>query len=259
VASQPRTTIRFDARYWRAFPPESPLGHASETLELAIDETAFLLVDVYGKRFEADDAESALPADLPAFYRPPPEDPFRRVVHERIVPARAAARSAGLRVLYVANHLTPGLSEGSEWRNMSLRTCGVDVLTAWREPTPILEHAAIIAPGPDEPLIRKQHYSGFFGTTLDSVLRGYGTRTLVVVGFDSRICLAATVTDAMQHDYRVVVLRDAIRTTEYPDTEADAWANTLAERYIESNIGYTATSDDFIAACEDAARARRQP
>ena len=71
----------------------------------------------------------------------------------------------------------------------------------------------------------------------------------MVVGFDSRICLAATVTDAMQHDYRVVVLRDAIRTTEYADTADGGWANRLAERYIESNVGYTALTDDFIAAC----------
>jgi nicotinamidase-related amidase len=133
---------------------------------------------------------------------------------------------------------------------MSLRTCGVDVLTAWVAPTPILEHAPIIAPRPDEPLIHKQHYSGFFGTPLDSILRGYGVRTLVVVGFDSRICLAATVTDAMQHDYRVVVLRDAIRTTEYPETADEAWANRLAERYIESNVGYTALTGAFIEACQ---------
>jgi nicotinamidase-related amidase len=239
------SSIQLDARYWRLFPPAAPLGYATETLTLTSADTVFLLVDVYGARYEPDHA----PDSLPEFYRPPGDDEFKRVVLERIVPARAAARAAGLRVVYLANHLSAGLSEGSEWRNLSLRTCGVDVLEAWRPPTPILEHAPVIAPGPDEPLILKQHYSGFFGTSLDSTLRGYGTRTLVVVGFDSRICLAATVTDAMQHDYRVVVLRDAIRTTEDPDTAADGWANRLAERYIESNVGYTALTDDFIAAC----------
>jgi ureidoacrylate peracid hydrolase len=238
-------SIHLEGRYWRLYPAAAPLGYATETLTLSSTDTVFLLVDVYGARYQPEaDLEG-----LPDFYRPPADDDFKRVVLERIVPARAAARAAGLRVVYLANHLTQGLSEGSEWRNMSMRTCGVDVLTAWRAPTPILDHAPIIAPGPGEPLIHKQHYSGFFGTPLDSILRGYGARTLVVVGFDSRICLAATVTDAMQHDYRVVVLRDAIRTTEYPDTADGGWANRLAERYIESNVGYTALIDDFIAAC----------
>jgi ureidoacrylate peracid hydrolase len=239
--------IRLEGRYWRAYPPEAPLGHATETLELPVGETGFLLVDVYGARY---DDGVVLPPDLPAFYRPSEPDVFREVVRERIVPARAAARRAGFRVVYVTNHLSPGLSEGSEWRNLSLRTCGVDVLEAWRPPTPILEHAAIIAPGPDEPLIRKQHYSGFFETNLDSVLRGYRVRNLVVVGFDSRICLAQTVTDAMYRDYRVVVLRDATATAEYPDTAQGGWANLMAIRFIEANVGYTALTADFIAACD---------
>jgi nicotinamidase-related amidase len=246
------STITLEARYRRLYPAAAPLGHATETLSLSTAETVFLLVDVYGARYEPG---SELPEGLPDFYRPVGEDEFKRVVLERIVPARAAARTAGFRVVYVANHLSPGLSEGSEWRNMSLRTCGVDVLSAWQPPTPILEHAPVIAPAPDEPLILKQHYSGFFGTDLDSILRGYRARTLVVVGFDSRICLAATVTDAMQHDYRVVVLRDAIRTTEDADTAAEGWANRLAERYIESNVGYTALTADFVAACRTVAAA----
>ncbi len=235
------------SRYWRAFPPHAPLGAAEEGLRLAVDETVFLLVDVYGKRYDDD---AVLPEETPDFYKPGPDDRFREIVRRRIVPAKAAAKRAGLRVVYTTNYLSPGLSEGNEWRAMSLRTCGVDVLEAWRPPTPILEHASIIAPEPGEPVIRKQLYSGFFETNLDSVLRGYGTRNIVAVGFDSRICLAATLTDAMYRDYRVVALRDAIGTVEYPETGDAGWANFMAVRFIESNIGYTATTDDFIAACD---------
>ena len=131
-----------------------------------------------------------------------------------------------------------------------MRTCDVDVLEAWKAPTAILEHAAVIAPGAGEPTVPKQHYSGFFETNLDTVLRGFGARNLVIVGFDSRICLSATATDAMYRDYRVIVLRDAIRTVEYPETREGGWANFMAVRFIESNIGYTATTDEFIAACD---------
>jgi len=244
--NDPRT-LRLASRYWRWYPPEQPLGLAEEALELKVSETAFLLIDVYGKRY---DDEVTVPAEMPDFYKPTTEDRFREIVRGRIVPAKAAARRAGLRIVYLANHLSSGLSTANEFRNMSLRTCGVDVLEAWQPPTPILEHASIIAPASDEPLISKQLYSGFFETNLESVLRGYGTRNLVAVGFDSRICLAATLTDAMYRDYRVVALRDAIGTLEYPETRDGQWANFTAVRFIEGNIGYTATTDDFIASCD---------
>jgi nicotinamidase-related amidase len=236
-------------RYYRHYPPEAPLGETEEELELALAETVFLLVDVYGKAYDEDFAP---PDDLPSFYRALPGDPRGEIVRTKIAPAKAAAKRAGLRVAYLTNYLSPGISEGTEWRNMSIRTAGVDVLEAWVPPNPILEHAAVIAPEPGEPVIGKQLYSGFFETHLDSLLRGWGARNLVVVGFDSRICLATTVTEAMYRNYRVVVLRDATHTMEYPETESGGWANFLAIRFIESTVGYTATTDEFIRACDAA-------
>jgi ureidoacrylate peracid hydrolase len=91
------------------------------------------------------------------------------------------------------------------------------------------------------------------------VLRGYGAKYLVAVGFDSRICFGTTVTDAMYRDYRVIALRDAIHTTEFPETQAGGWANFLAVRFIEANVGYTSTVDDFIRACDEIAAARSVP
>src|SRR4051794_19956565 len=243
TGAAPPLTLR--ARYYRHYPPEAPHGETEETLELDLDETVFLLVDVYG---EAYDEDFVPPDDLPSFYRTPAGDPRGNIVRKLIAPAKAAAKSAGLRVAYLTNYLSPGLSEGTEWRNMSIRTAGVDVLEAWVPPNPILGHAAVIAPEHGEPVIPKQLYSGFFETHLDSLLRSYGARNLVVVGFDSRICLATTATEAMYRNYRVVVLRDATHTMEYPETEAAGWANFLAIRFIESTVGYTAATEDFVRA-----------
>jgi ureidoacrylate peracid hydrolase len=126
----------------------------------------------------------------------------------------------------------------------------VDVLEAWQEPNDILVHSQVIAPQPGDYLIKKQFYSGFFETHLDSLLRSLGVRTLVVVGFDSRICLGTTVTDAMYRSYRVVVLRDCVQTGEYEETRAEGWANFMAIRFIETCVGYTATAQEWIAACK---------
>lgn len=239
-------TLQLPVRYYRHYPPREPLGETEEVLDLAIDETAFLLVDVYGQVY---DEGFAPPTDMPSFYVPDEEDPRGEIVRGKIVPAKASAKRAGLHVAYLTNYLSPGLTEGTEWRNMSIRTAGVDVLESWVPPTPILEHAEVIAPEPGEPLIRKQYYSGFFETHLDSLLRGWNIRNIIAVGFDSRICLGTTVIDAMYRNYRVIVLRDAIYTLEYPETRAGGWANFLAVRFIESNVGYTATTDDFLHSC----------
>jgi nicotinamidase-related amidase len=240
-----RKSIVLPARYYRMFPQEQPLGYATEDLELDLNETAFLLVDVYGKGFDPD---SDL-GDAPSFYKKNVEL-NRDIVVNHIKPAKVAAKSIGVPVVYLCNYLAPSTTEHNEWRAMSMRTVGVDVLEAWQEPNEILVHSNIIAPEPGEPVIKKQHYSGFFETHLDSYLRELRIRNLVTVGFDSRICLGTTVIDAMYRNYRVIVLRDCIKTGEYPETEKEGWANWMAVRFIECNVGYTATSAEFIRACE---------
>jgi hypothetical protein len=47
-------TLRLASRYWRWYPSEQPLGLAAETLDLKVSETAFLLIDVCGKRYDDD-------------------------------------------------------------------------------------------------------------------------------------------------------------------------------------------------------------
>jgi ureidoacrylate peracid hydrolase len=234
--------ITIPARYYRLSPPDAR-GHVEETLTLPLDETVFLLVDVYGAEAEAEGVDtSRLPGNR-----------GRRILQERIVPAKAAAVRAGLQVVYVTNRLRSGLSEGNEWRTMSVRTHHVDVLETWRWPNAHLSFPRAIAPAAHEPVVEKQVFSGFFETNLDGVLRGYGARNLFVVGGDGMICLGTTVTDAMYRDYRVIALRDAVITNEYPETSAEMWASFLAIRQIESTVGYTCTTEDFIAACDDVA------
>lgn len=245
VNSPGEREIRVSGRYYRLYPTMSdPLGEAEEVLALRTSETAFLIVDVYGRGFEEVEADDS---DLPGIYRADSAD--RAIVLDRIRPAKEASKAVGVVPLYVTNYLSPGLNEHSEWRNVSLRCTSVDVLEAWREPSDILAFSSTIAPAEGEVVIPKQFYSGFFETSLDSTLRSLGIRNLVVAGFDARICLGNTVTDAAYRGYRVIVLRDATRTFEYPETREGGWANFMAVRYIETNIGYTALTEDYVAAC----------
>jgi ureidoacrylate peracid hydrolase len=238
-------SIKLKARYYRRYPPAQPLGYAEEELSLGLDNTVFLVVDVYGLGFDQGHGYG----DVDDFYKHL-VDADRDIVIHHIKPAKVAAKKAGLPAVYLTNYLAPSTTENNEWRNMSIRTCGVDALEAWREPNDVLAFSKIIAPEEDDYLIKKQHYSGFFETHLESLLKELGARNLVTVGFDSLICLHGTVLDAMYRNYRVIVLRDCVGTTEHVETREGGWANWLAIRYIECNVGYTATSQDFIRACE---------
>ena len=240
-------SIRLNCRYYRRYPPDQPLGYAEEELTLELENTVFLIVDVYGLGFDQDHEYG----DVPEFYKRL-VDADRDIVVNHIKPAKVAAKKLGLPAVYLTNYLAPSTTENNEWHNMSIRTCGVDVLEAWPEPTDVLAFSKVIAPEADDYLIKKQHYSGFFETHLESLLKELGARNLVTVGFDSLICLHATVLDALYRNYRVIVLRDCVGTTEHVETEEGGWANWLAIRYIECNIGYTSTAQEFIRACESA-------
>ena len=69
---------------------------------------------------------------------------------------------------------------------------------------------ARIAPRPDEPVLLKLFASAFFGTPLAAMLAAHGTDTVVVTGASTSGCVRATVVDALQHGYRVVVPREAV-------------------------------------------------
>jgi nicotinamidase-related amidase len=151
-------------------------------------------------------------------------------------------------IVHLTNHLAPSTTAGNEFRNMNLRTYGFDVLEAWREPADALAYADFIAPRNGDFEVKKQHYSGFFETHLESLLKELGARNLVIVGVDSRVCVGVTAMDALCRNYRVIVLRDCVRSYEFPETEAGGWANFIAIREIESVVGYTATRDAWVDA-----------
>jgi biuret amidohydrolase len=78
------------------------------------------------------------------------------------------------------------------------------------EGDPTTELAAGLDPRPEEFVIRKRRYSAFFATELDLVLRSYGTRTVMLVGGLTDVCIHYTAVDAHQHDYVVRVASDAV-------------------------------------------------
>jgi nicotinamidase-related amidase len=63
---------------------------------------------------------------------------------------------------------------------------------------------------PPATVIDKSRYSGFFGRALLDHLLARGADGLVVTGAETDVCVLATVLGAVDHGFRVIVVRDAI-------------------------------------------------
>lgn len=114
-----------------------------------------------------------------------------------------AFRDAGLPVLFT----TVVYRRPDQARVFRRRIEALNLLTPsaqWIEVDPAL------APRPNEPVIEKQWASAFFGTDLNARLEAAGADSLVITGLTTSGCVRATVVDGLQHDFPVVVPREAV-------------------------------------------------
>ena len=81
-------------------------------------------------------------------------------------------------------------------------------------------YAAIIEglqPAPGEETVVKQLPNSFAGTELDARLAALGKKELIVAGFQTHMCVSATVRSALDHGYRVTLVASACATRDLPD------------------------------------------
>ena len=207
-------------------------GNVHGALDLELERTAFMIVD--------SDCGS------------------NEQVEEGIAPALAAAREAGLHVIYIHNDFSlcdePGSIKreihGTRWGDQEAARRGAPPRAPVKP-----EYSPSIRPLPHEPDFPKREWSGFHETHVDYHLRCHGIQNLIAVGFSQRSCLYFTCAGAVEHNYRVVMLRDCTSSAEYPDTvdpslEEGGWLRKVMLRNFEHVVGYTSTSAEFAEALE---------
>ncbi len=72
-----------------------------------------------------------------------------------------------------------------------------------REGTPESRIMSLLKPRPSEIVIRKTRYSAFVDTDLEKILRGSGTKSVVVTGVTTHLCCDTTSRDAFMRDFIV--------------------------------------------------------
>jgi maleamate amidohydrolase len=98
-----------------------------------------------------------------------------------------------------------GLADGGLFvrKVPALAAFAADADGGWGEIAPPLR------PEPGETVVVKQYASAFFGTSLAATLQAGAVDTLVISGVSTSGCVRATATDAMQHGFRPIVVRQA--------------------------------------------------
>lgn len=129
------------------------------------------------------------------------EDEMKRAFLEACQRTVGICHAAGLPVIYCNDAHRPGLDkELALWGDHGVAG------------TPEAQTAAALDPQPEDITIEKRRYSAFFQTDLDLTLRELDVDTVVVIGWDTNICVLHTLAGAFFLGYRSVVVADATMT-----------------------------------------------
>jgi ureidoacrylate peracid hydrolase len=169
----------------------------------------------------------------------------------RIGKLLAAARTAGVQVVYLQTGYKPDLSNGGGAASPNPRKETALCLMRARpelkgkllvEGTWDFQIVEALAPGASDIVVLKTRYSGFAGTQLDSMLRAREIRYLVFVGIATNVCVESTLRDAYFHEYWPVLVTDAALQAGPPEAHAATVFN------VESFFGWTIGTGALIEA-----------
>ena len=204
-----------------------PPGSGSPLL-LKPERTAVIVVDVQ-----------------PAFTQLPPFAAMVEIV-PRIAHFLPFARAAGMTVVHLKTEFSTGMENagrpGSRTRQMMLG------LGAENE-NPLLQGRATaeivpeLAPQSSDLIVAKTRFSGFWGTTLQEVLRARNIESLIFAGGTTTVCVESTLRDALFLEFNSLVLSDCTA-----DITPELHESALVR--VELFFGWVCGSEDLIPMLE---------
>jgi nicotinamidase-related amidase len=129
-------------------------------------------------------------------------------VLERIAGAVSIARASGQVVVYVRIGFRPNHPDVSANNSVFSGVASAGLMLANDESTQLHPSAGFV-PGDIE--VVKRRVSAFEGTDLEVVLRSRGINTLVLAGIATSGVVLSTLRQAVDRDYRVIVLSDCCK------------------------------------------------
>ena len=103
-----------------------------------------------------------------------------------------------------------------------------------------------LRPRPEDVVLYKHRFSGFYETELDTILRGFGIDTLLFVGATTSVCVESTLRDAMFRDFQCLLVEDCVAEPVGADLPRSNHEESL--RVIQTLFGSITDSKSVEAA-----------
>ncbi|HEV7859936.1 MAG TPA: isochorismatase family cysteine hydrolase [Pyrinomonadaceae bacterium] len=156
-------------------------------------DVALLLIDVIND-LEFDEGEQLIKYALP--------------MADRLAALKKSARRAGIPIIYVNDNFGRWQSDF----NKLLKHCLQDEVRG----NPLVER---LQPEEEDYFVLKPKHSGFFSTTLDTLLEYLQAKTLIITGLAGNICVLFTANDAYMRDFYLVVPSDCVASNTPEENE----------------------------------------
>lgn len=178
--------------------------------------------------------------------------PTRRVL--------GAARAFGIPIIYLKMAFQPDLSDAGPLDSPNyLRHQFLGVGKTIQAPTGDSSRVLIretwntdilpeLSAMPEDIVLYKHRFSGFYETELDAILKRQGIKHLIVTGCTTSICVESTIRDAMYRDYSCVLLTDC--TAEPIGNNFSRSNHDASVLNIQMLFGWVSSSEEFIGALE---------
>lgn len=173
-----------------------------------------------------------------------------RPVIENIAIAVQAARAAGIQIIWFQNGWDDRYVEAGDAGSPNYHKSNA-LKTMRKQPQlqgKLLakggwDYALVegLQPQPDDIVLPKPRYSGFYHTPLDGMLRSRGIRHLVFTGIATNVCVESTLRDGFFLEYFGIVLEDATLQAGPPFAQQAAIFN------IETFFGWVSDVTNFCA------------
>lgn len=181
-------------------------------VKIDVDRTALLVVDMLNDFFEEGGA-MVLPGG--------------KSLYEPITTLLEAARTKEIPVFW----LNQWLREDDSLFKKRVPHC---IVNSWGA-----EIVDSLPQHPEDIIIHKRRYSGFFQTSLDLYLRERNIQHVIVTGVVTNICVRSTVNDAFFLGYDVIVPRDCVEATSPEHQETHLYD-------IDTHYGSVLTLEDVL-------------
>jgi ureidoacrylate peracid hydrolase len=101
-----------------------------------------------------------------------------------------------------------------------------------------------LKPQPEDIVVKKQKYDGFFGTNLEIILRTFGIKYLTFIGTATNVCVESTLRHAFFLDYFPILVSDAVSQAGSSITQQATIQN------VKTHFGWVTTCENFLAGLE---------